>query len=128
MEKIPDHITAEYLRAHPECIFVFGDNTIRKGKGGAATLRDEPNTYGFITKKYPNNRPESFYKFREYEDVFWREAANFLTTIRNHPDKIFLVSKIGAGLANKHNIYEGYIRDWLKMLQHHYPNQVVLLP
>jgi len=55
MPNIPNHMTKEYLRAHPEVIFVFGDNLIHRGKGGAAKLRDEPNTYGFITKKYPNN-------------------------------------------------------------------------
>ena len=45
------HITQKYLREHSNEIFVFGDNILRKGHGGAAALRNEPNTYGFITKK-----------------------------------------------------------------------------
>lgn len=53
-------ITKYWLKKHLECIFVFGDNLIREGYGGAAILRDEPNTYGFITKKYPDNKNESF--------------------------------------------------------------------
>ncbi|MFW6247319.1 MAG: hypothetical protein ACOC22_04075 [bacterium] len=63
MEEI---ITRKYLKENPEHIFVFGDNLLRKGYGGAAKLRDLPNTYGFITKKYPDNKDESFYTPDEY--------------------------------------------------------------
>jgi len=44
-------ITAQYLKENPDHIFVFGDNTVRKGFGGAAKFRDFPNTYGFVTLK-----------------------------------------------------------------------------
>lgn len=99
-------ITSEYLRNNPSHIFVFGDNTIRKGKGGAAKLRDEPNTYGFITKKYPNNNDSSFYRPDEYRDVFKDELLKFLNYVDNNYNKLFLVSKLGAGLANKYNIHD----------------------
>jgi len=55
-------ITREYVREHPEKIFVFGDNVLEKGFGGQAKeLRGEPNAYGVPTKKYPSMRAESFF-------------------------------------------------------------------
>ena len=54
-------IDRDYLRNNPDDIFVFGDNWLRDGHGGAALLRDEPNTYGFITKIAPTHRDEDFF-------------------------------------------------------------------
>jgi hypothetical protein len=98
--------TAWYLRRHPNDIFVFGDNTVRRGKGGAAKLRYEPNTYGFITKKRPDHRPSSYYNPAEYRSVFNSELEKLENFVIRNIDKRFLVSKIGAGIANKHNIWE----------------------
>lgn len=109
-------ITAEYLRAHPDHIFVFGDNTIRKGKGGAATLRDEPNTWGFITKKLPNNHDDSFYRPADYQKVFHEERQKLIDEIVNHPERTYLISKLGAGLANRYRIWEEVIRPGLVVL------------
>lgn len=44
-------VTKQFLDNNPNAIFVFGDNLLRVGYGGAAILRDHPQTYGFITKK-----------------------------------------------------------------------------
>jgi hypothetical protein len=124
-------ITAEYLRSHPNEIFVFGDNNLRKGKGGAAFLRDEKNVYGFITKKYPSNDDDSFYRPDEYENIYWEEIQK----LRNHIlifngrfmvdkneniidtkeiYKIFLISKLGAGRANRYHIFEEVIEPNIK--------------
>ncbi len=124
--KIPKIITAEFLRSNPNMIFVFGDNTIRKGKGGAAILRDEPNTYGFITKKYPNNRDCSFYKLDEYYSIFLDEIDKMESLVRENPNKTFLISKLGAGLANKYRIYEKVIKWQLVWLEDTYKNVVLL--
>lgn len=99
-------ITSQYLRENPNHVFVFGDNLLRKGLGGAAKLRNEPNTYGFITKKYPNNKNMSFYKPEEYRPIFQSELIKFVDHITFNYDKLFLVSKLGSGLANKYGIYE----------------------
>lgn len=53
--------TAELLRAHPDTFFVFGDNNLRRGHGGQAAIRDEPNAVGLSTKWGPGNHPEAFY-------------------------------------------------------------------
>jgi len=114
---IPKHVTAEFLRENPNVVFVFGDNLIRKGKGGAAALRDEPNTYGFITKKEPNNKDSSFYHPNEYWPVFIGELSNLHQEILLHPDKTYLISRLGAGLANRYGIYERVIKHSLDVFR-----------
>lgn len=101
-------ITREFLRDNPNIIFVFGDNEGRVGYGGAAALRDEPNTYGFITKKdlseaEPNFAPD------EYISVFVEEALKLRQRIAENQDKMFYISRLGAGLANKFKIWEKII-------------------
>lgn len=118
-------ITKSYLRQNPNHIFVFGDNLQRKGKGGAATLRDEPNTYGFITKKAPNNNSGSFYKPQEYKEKFETELKRLIKQIESNPDKIYLISKLGGGLANKYNIRDKVIVPGLTVLES-YDNVVFL--
>jgi len=118
-------ITKQFLHDNPDAIFVFGDNTARKGKGGAARLRDEQNTYGFITKKYPTNHDSSFYHPDEYEDVFKSEMAKLIKLIETSPNKTFYISKLGSGLANKYNIYSTVIMPVLKRLKR-YKNVVMV--
>jgi len=111
-------ITKDFLRNHQECIFVFGDNLIRQGYKGAAKMRDEINSYGFITKKFPSMSDSSFYKESDYVSVFSDEWNLFTEKIKRSPDKLFLISRLGAGLANKYNIYEKIILDHLINLLH----------
>jgi hypothetical protein len=114
-------ITKKYLKENPNHIFVFGDNLLRKGKGGAALLRDEPNTYGFITKKRPDHNLDSYYHPDEYYPIFNRELNKLIKLIEINPNKIFLISKLGGGLANNFNIYETVIKSGLQILNK-YPN------
>ena len=102
-------INRNFLRNHPEVTFVFGDNLLRRGYGGAASLRDEVNTYGFITKKYPSNHDSSFYRVSEYMPVFGVEIEKLKSNICSNPNKQFLISKIGGGLANRYGIFEEVI-------------------
>jgi hypothetical protein len=66
-------VTKQFLDNNENAIFVFGDNQLHIGKGGAAILRDHPRAYGFITKKYPDNDLDAFYTASEYQEVFERE-------------------------------------------------------
>ena len=118
-------ITKEYLQEHPDHIFVFGDNTLRKGCAGAAILRYEPNAYGFITKRFPNNLATSFYKSEEYKEIFRKELFYLDVKIQMNPDQTYLISKLGAGLANKYNIWEKVIQPGLEPLRK-YPNVIFL--
>lgn len=114
MERI---ITKKFLKENSDCIFVFGDNSLRIGYGGAAALRDEPNAYGFITKKAPNNLDASFYKPEEYEEIFYQELMKLCDLIENNTKKKFLISKLGSGLANRFGIWEQIILPKLELLR-----------
>jgi len=103
-------ITQEFLDNNLNAYFVFGDNLERYGHGGAAKLRDHPHAIGFITKKFPDNKDESFYKPEEYSAVFFEELKKLKTIIEKRPDKIFYISQLGGGLANKYKIWEKLIR------------------
>jgi hypothetical protein len=125
MRKLIMKITKEYLLHNPDHIFVFGDNLLYRGYGGAAALRDLPNTYGFITKKAPNNNDESFYTPEEYESIFINQLNSLIVNIEFNTNKMYLISKLGAGLANKYNIYEKVIEPRLKVLTI-FPNVIML--
>lgn len=118
-------ITTKYLRENPDHIFVFGDNQIRKGKKGAAIHRDEPNAYGFVTKKYPSFNPDAYFKIREYRKVFDKEISLLMSLIEQNPNQTFMISRLGSGLANRFQIWEYIIQEGLKCLQV-YPNVVFL--
>lgn len=108
------NITGEFLEANPNCIFVFGDNTIRKGKGGAASLRDYTNTYGFITKRFPSYDDNDYYGIEEYKQIYLDELIKLKEFITKNDDKIFLISPIGSGLANRFGIWDNIIKPNLK--------------
>jgi len=110
------NITADLLNKNPNWIFVFGDNTHRRGLGGAAKLRYHPQSYGFITKKKPDYQDSSFYTVEEYKEIFLKEMEKLMALIVANPNKIFMVSKLGAGLANKYGIYEAIIQKGLEFL------------
>ena len=103
-------ITREFLDNNPHAYFVFGDNIERWGHGGAAHLRDHPHAIGFITKKFPDNKDESFYKPEEYALVFFEELSKLKIIVQKRPDKIFYISQLGGGLANRYKIWEKLIR------------------
>lgn len=119
-------MTEEFLNDSKRAIFVFGDNTLRQGYGGAAALRDHPQSYGFITKKYPDNHDNSFYRPNEYSAIFFDELVKLREFIQDEPFKTFYISQLGAGLANKYYIWENIIKQGLEKNLKDYPNVVFL--
>jgi hypothetical protein len=103
-------ITENFLNNNPDAYFVFGDNLTRQGMGGAAKLRLHPHAIGFITKKYPDNDDNSFYKPEEYSPVFFEELDKLKKIIEKKSDKKFYISQLGGGLANKFYIWQKLIR------------------
>lgn len=109
-------IDRDYLRNNPDDIFVFGDNYMRDGHGGAAILRDEPNTYGFVTKVAPSYKDSDFFRPEEYAAVYCSEMERLIDEIKFHTRNTYLISKVGAGLANKYHIFEIIIEPTIKHL------------
>lgn len=58
--EIREKYSINLLRKNPDKIFVFGDNMVRVGKAGQARVRDEPNAFGLLTKRIPNNTKQSY--------------------------------------------------------------------
>ena len=108
------HLNAQMLTENPSWVFVFGDNTLRRGLGGAAKLRYHPQSYGFITKKYPTYEDSAFYKPEEYKEVYKQELEKLKKEIINNFNKTFLISLLGASLANKYKIFETVIEPSIK--------------
>ena len=117
-------ITQEFLDHNPDAYFVFGDNLERWGHSGAAKLRDHPHAIGFITKKFPDNKDESFYKPEEYSPVFFEELEKLKKIIQKRPDKTFYVSQLGGGLANKYFIWQRLVRHNLVKALENFKNVV----
>lgn len=119
-------MTREFLNENEDAVFVFGDNLIHKGYGGAAILRDHPRAYGFITKKYPNNEPDSFYGVGEYREIFERELMYLENDIKKEKNKTFYISQLGGGLANRYRIWETVIKNGLEKALSRYENVIFL--
>ncbi len=83
-------------------LFLFGDNDIQRGKGGQAVIRDEPNTIGIPTKKYPSYRDDSFYYDEEYEENIVKIDKAFeqvLEKAKNYKGIVLPKDGFGTGLA-----------------------------
>lgn len=119
-------VTKEFLDENPNAVFIFGDNLRRVGYGGAAVLRDHPQTYGFITKKSPDNMDESFYRPESYNIDFIVYAIELQLFIEKNMDKTFYISQLGGGLANRYKIWEKVLKPGLIKYFAHYDNVVFL--
>ena len=102
--EIPAMITDEFLNTHPECVFVFSDCLARRKLGGSPILKRRLNVVGFVVKKFAYNRDDSFFTQEEYQSVFKEEKAMLENLIKKNPDRLFLISNIGGGMANAHGI------------------------
>ena len=92
--------SVDLLNKYPHVIFVFGDNMIRKGKGGQAIIRDCQNSFGISTKRYPKNTQDAFYSDREDEiNTTLRDMEQFKRLVLNGKPVILPRGGIGTGLA-----------------------------
>jgi hypothetical protein len=119
-------VTRQFLNENPNVIFIFGDNLRKVGYGGAAALRDHPQTYGFITKKNPDNMDESFYRPESYRFDFNVYVLELRLFIEKNNDKTFYISQLGGGLANRYKIWEKVIKPGLEKNLSHYDNVIFL--
>src|SRR3990167_1001 len=96
-------ITRQYVKAHPECTFIFGDNDQRMGLGGqAGEMRGESNCIGVRTKKAPNNLQNSYYSDDEIEDNLEKindDFAKIELELVAGKTVVFPEDGIGVGLA-----------------------------
>lgn len=94
------NITRSFVQAHPDYIFLFGDNTIRQGYGGQAKeMRGEPNAIGIVTKRYPTMEREALFTDEDFEEAKKHIDEDFASI----PDSCRIVviprNGLGTGLA-----------------------------
>lgn len=93
----------DILRANPDKIYIFGDNTERWGKKNQSIIRDEPNAFGIATKKRPSMDDDAFFTDDEFEankKIIDEDIAKIKADGR---PIVFPEDGIGTGLAGLEN-------------------------
>lgn len=95
--------TRAYIKAHPDWLFVFGDNMMRQGLGGqAAEARGEPNAIGIATKRKPSMEPSAFLSDSDHDEWFVAEQPTMrrlMEASKSGRTIIWPLDGIGTGLA-----------------------------
>ncbi len=58
--EVVERYTNADVRANPDKVYVFGDNVMRRGTGGQAQIRNNPNAMGIATKLAPSMEEAAF--------------------------------------------------------------------
>lgn len=93
-------ITRQFVRTHPDKIFLFGDNLEQRGFGGqAAAMRCEPNAIGIPTKKSPTYSADAFFCDNEFEQhkVAIDRAFAQLTKTASDATQVIVIPANGLG-------------------------------
>ena len=101
--EIVHRYTREDLRAHPDKLFIFGDNNARSGFGGQAReARGESNAIGIRTKKAPTYEERDFLTDAEYAvnvAHIFEDFAPVLEALRLGKTVVWPADGIGTGIA-----------------------------
>jgi hypothetical protein len=63
-------IVSDDVHAHPDRLFLFGDNELRRGRGGqAAACRGHTNAVGVATKRAPDREDSAYWTDADYERI-----------------------------------------------------------
>lgn len=92
-------LSTQLVRAHPDKIYIYGDNLKASGKGGQAIIRDEPNAFGIPTKRYPSWDDWAFFSDKEDELEAVKESLRSLYKIAQNKVIVFPEDGIGTGRA-----------------------------
>jgi hypothetical protein len=87
------------VKANPNKIYIFGDNTQRIGTGGQAQIRNNENAFGIATKLQPNNSASAFMSdnsLQANKDVIDSDIAKIKADGRS---LVFPKDGFGTGLA-----------------------------
>jgi len=91
---------------NPKNLYIFGDNTLRVGKGGQAQIRDCINSFGICTKVLPEMTDESFFNdVIEHLEIIEKDIFNLKEVIKNNNYEkiIFPCDGLGSGLSDMPN-------------------------
>ena len=92
------------VKANPNKIYIFGDNTQRTGKGGQAQIRGNRNAMGIATKFKPDTTEDSYFNddtISENISDIDSDIESIKTRLENNPTFTLVFPKdgLGTGLA-----------------------------
>ena len=87
------------VKANPDKIYVFGDNTDRKGTGGQAAIRNNPNAFGIATKVHPTNNENAFMSDKDLESNKKTIDFDIQKILDQNKPLVFPKDGFGTGLA-----------------------------
>lgn len=96
----------ELVQSNPHKIYVFGDNTHRKGNGGQAVIRGLLNTFGIATKLKPSQEPNSYFsdaRFNTYLDIIKTDIEGLKFLRDKGKTIVFPEGGLGTGLSDMPN-------------------------
>ncbi|MBD8089280.1 hypothetical protein IFT48_04735 [Pseudomonas fluorescens] len=100
--RLVENYSVELTKAHPNDIFIFGDNVVRKGVAhgaGQAVIRYQPNAFGIATKRAPSTEESAYFSDSE-EDIQAVEAdLRALYKLSRRHTLVFPSGGIGTGRA-----------------------------
>jgi hypothetical protein len=105
-------VTWQFLDNQPQSYYIYGDS-LQKDFKDSSSFREHPRAFGFIVKKFSDDMDGSFYRPEEYIPVFFEELKKLKNKINTEQEKIFYISPVGIGSANKFYIWEKIIRPFL---------------
>jgi hypothetical protein len=98
-----DRYTDADVKANPDKIYIFGDNTKRVGTGGQAVIRNNPNAMGIATKLEPSNKPNAFMsddQFEENKQIIDSDITKIISKAESTGKSlVFPADGFGTGLA-----------------------------
>ena len=103
--EVVERYTDADVKANPNKLYIFGDNTQRKGTGGQAIIRNNRNARGIATKFLPTMNEDAFFNdktFGENKSDIDSDIEDIQIYLENHPNTIAIVfpkDGLGTGLA-----------------------------
>ena len=87
------------VKANPDKIYVFGDNTDRRGTGGQASIRNNLNAFGIATKVHPTNNADAFMSDKDLENNKKVIDSDIQKILDQNKPLVFPKDGFGTGLA-----------------------------
>lgn len=117
--------TVDDVKSNKDCLFIFGDNDVHRCKMGQAIIRDEVNTIGISTKKFPSNSISSFYTDDEYNENIKKIDKSIEKIIHKSQSYKYIVICEGLFNLNRdgekiYNVLKWYLWEKLETLSNEY--------
>ena len=94
----------EQCKNNPRSLYIFGDNLLRVGEAGQASIRSCNNAIGIATKKKPSMEKSAFFSDKEYDKLepFLKKEMDKIINILFSNDLdtlVFPKDGLGTGLS-----------------------------